>query len=108
VRVARLALDFVRDLHMRVLGAFGNMGFEDYRRLSDEDLNWLVQKGKSEIVKIEEDHRIADLSREASGKPTEAKQISHDQQVTDKKRKQIEPYRRELENRSAVPPQRER
>ncbi len=66
-------MDFVRDLHMRVLGAFGNMGFEDYRRLSDEDLNWLVQKGKSEIVKIEEDHRIADLSREASGKPTEAK-----------------------------------
>jgi len=104
VRVAKLSIDFVRDLHMRVLGAFGNMGFEDYRWLSDMDLKWLVGKGESEIVKVQEDQKSAALAREAGGKPTEAKQTTKDQNEVESVRKQIGLYIRELERRSATRP----
>lgn len=103
-RVAKLNMDFVRDLHMRVLGAFGNMGFEDYRWLSDADLKWLVAKGQAEIVKEQEDQKTAALARKAEGKPTEVKQTNRDQNVIATLRKRLEPYAKEMARRFPEPP----
>ena len=103
-RVAKLNMNFVRDLHMRVLGAFGNMGFEDYRWLSDADLKWLVATGESEIVKLQEDQKTAAVAREAEGKQPEAKLIDRDQSAISKLREQLEPYAKEMARRFPEPP----
>jgi hypothetical protein len=103
-RIAQLNKDFVRDLHIRVHRAFANMGFEDYQWLSDVDLKLVVAKGYSEIRKVEEDQQMARLTRESSGKPTDAKQITKDQNTLDGIKKRVEPYAKELAKRFPEPP----
>src|SRR5438270_576895 len=48
-RADSLNHEFVRDLHLRIFGAFANLGFDDHSWLPDDDLNWLVQMGESEL-----------------------------------------------------------
>ena len=43
----KLAVDFQRDLHQRLFRAFASMGFDDEAWWSDEDLKFLVAKGKA-------------------------------------------------------------
>ena len=103
-RIARLNLDFVCDLHIRVHQAFANMGFEDYRWLSDEDLKLVVAKGDFEIKKVEQEQQMARLTRESAGKAADAKQISNEQNRLEGIKKQIEPYANELARRFPEPP----
>src|SRR5437867_2564068 len=49
-RTLTLHPDFARDLHMRVLGAFASLGFDDHRWPSTEDLQWLVNQGQADIA----------------------------------------------------------
>jgi len=49
-RTLTLHPDFARDLHMRVLGAFASLGFDDHSWLSTEDLRWLVTQGQTDIA----------------------------------------------------------
>jgi len=44
-RVARLSVDFSRDLHIRVFTAVASLGFDDHGWYSTEDLNWVVASG---------------------------------------------------------------
>jgi hypothetical protein len=104
-RIARLNKDFIRDLHLRVHQAFANMGFEDYQWLSDGDLELLVEKGNSEIRKIEEDQRMATLTRESSGNPADSKQINKDRNTLITIRKRVEPFANELARRRGLEPQ---
>src|SRR5947199_1385013 len=49
-RTLTLHPDFARDLHMRVLGAFASLGFDDHGWPSTEDLQWLVNQGQTDIA----------------------------------------------------------
>ncbi len=48
-RLATLADDFRRDLHLRILACVANLGFDDHGWLADQDLQWLVQAGEAEL-----------------------------------------------------------
>ncbi len=88
-RVSHLNPDYVRDLHMRILGAFANMGFEDYEWVSDADLQIVVEKGNAEIRKIQDDHRMAGMTRSTVGRPQDLKQIAQEQKTIDGLKKKI-------------------
>ena len=52
-RVATLTVEFQRDLHSRLFRAFAPMGFDDDAWFADQDLEWLVTAGKSELSRID-------------------------------------------------------
>jgi hypothetical protein len=90
---------------MRVLGAFGNMGFEDYRWLADDDLKLLVVTGQAEIRHTQDRHRTLTASKEAAGNPLDASQIDKQVKTIAGMQRRLQPYAEELARRhSASPP----
>ena len=67
-RVAKLNLDYVRALHIRMFQAFASMGYEDYQWVSDADLRWLLITGSAEIKKYGEEEKVAKSAIAAGGK----------------------------------------
>lgn len=56
-RAARLQIDFVRDLHLRIFRAFASLGFDDVSWFSTQDLELLVNKGREELLVAETEHQ---------------------------------------------------
>jgi hypothetical protein len=101
-RVASLIADFARDLHLRIFSAFASLGFEDNSWFSTEDLEWLVNQGRSDISKAE--HSVNDLltqksSLAAQGKQFAEKSLTSAEAKLDELRTKVAPFEAELKRR---------
>lgn len=52
-RVARLAPDFIRDLHSRLTSTYTKLGFEDVEWLCDADLAMMITAGEADLAALE-------------------------------------------------------
>jgi hypothetical protein len=94
--------DFARDLHMRVLGAFASLGFDDHRWPSTEDLQWLVNQGKADIAAaraVVRQFEAQKASRGAEGIQFKESDLTMAQEKLQKLEERVAPYERELQNR---------
>ncbi len=79
-RIATLVEDFRRDLHMRILSAVADLGFSDFGWYSDEDLNWLMRKGREKLhhMKKELEGKEGELAEvHASGAAKSKSHVEH-------------------------------
>src|SRR5262249_55668788 len=99
-RTLTLHPDFARDLHMRVLGAFASLGFDDYSWPSTEDLQWLVTQGQADIATAALAVRQLEAqkaSRGAEGTQFKEGELTTAQEKLDKLKERLAPYERELQ-----------
>ena len=71
-RIGILSVDFQRDLHSRLFGAFASLGFDDHNWFSTDDLNVLVTRGVAELRELEA--KEADLVAVDAGHTMDSKQ----------------------------------
>lgn len=109
-RIARLHIDFARDLHVRLFRAFASLGFDDHGWMSTSDLRWLVSKGQAEVAVAETKVRQAEAalnSAQAQGfrNPAEQQQLERAvktaRQTLQTMERDLAPYLAELTNRSS-------
>ena len=84
-RIATLTNEFVRDLHTRIFGAFANLGFNDVRWYSDNDLQWLFNKGEHalELARASMSETKATKSQlEAAGPMKSSRRSGIENQIT--------------------------
>jgi hypothetical protein len=101
-RIARLNIDYVRALHVRVFQAFANMGFDDYRWVSDEDLGWLVALGNIEIKAIEQEQETVAAAKKMQGTALEQKELLKFQNKIKDTKARFAAYATESETRQAA------
>jgi hypothetical protein len=101
-RTLTLHPDFARDLHLRVLGAFASLGFDDYRWPSTEDLQWLVNQGQAEAAGVALTVRQLEAqkaSRGAEGTQFKEAELTIAQEKLAKLHQRLAPYEHELQSR---------
>ena len=108
-RIAALASDFVRDLHVRLFSAFASLGFDDVGWLSNHDLKWLVDWGRKDLLEGQQALQQVNASlsgMQASGEQRHPKHLKSDEerlanleQKIAKLREKLEPYEYELQAR---------
>jgi len=101
-RIGSLNVEFVRDLHIRMFMAFARLGFSDEGWLSDDDLNWLVESGKGDLLKAKaelQEARTAKAKQRAAGKQFSDRQIPKLEERLTELQEQVEPYIREKQSR---------
>jgi hypothetical protein len=101
-RIAVLHPDFVRDLHVRLFRAIATLGFDDHGWLSDSDLDWLVESGKSDLLKAQskvQELRVKRSSQQAQGAPFDAKEWEHAEEAEQGLLELIKAYEQELQRR---------
>jgi hypothetical protein len=101
-RTLPLHPDFARDLHMRVLGAFASLGFDDHSWPSTEDLQWLVNQGQAEVAAATLAVRQLEAqkaSRGAEGTQFKEADLTTAQEKLEKLQERVAPYERELQSR---------
>jgi hypothetical protein len=102
-RVASLHGDFVRDLHVRAFSAFASLGFDDHGWLTDDDLKWLVDQGKAEMLQAQvtlQGFRTTKASREAEGKAFSQKDLDNAETACSEIEALVKPYEEELARRA--------
>lgn len=62
VRKASLHPDFRRDLHTRLFLSIAKQGFEDQGWMSDADLDWVLQFGRSKVTEAEHAVQAAEVA----------------------------------------------
>lgn len=90
---ARLTMDFRRDLHIRILKAFADQGFDDHGWLCDDDLDWVVQAGQGSLAEAEKKLHESDSEVSRLAFQGQAKKPSKE---SDNTKKQVEEVRRKL------------
>jgi hypothetical protein len=103
-RAATLHPDFARDLHVRLFNTFANLGFDDHRWFSDQDLEWLVSQGSADLSAAEQvvnQLRALKASRLAEGKQFAESELANAEKKFVDLRAQVVPYRDELTRRQA-------
>jgi hypothetical protein len=101
-RLGRLQSDFARDLHLRLLRAFASLGFDDHDWLSDPDLHWLVQQGKTDVARIEAElnEAQAEVARQqAIGKEVSSKRSEQLMHRLDDLREKVKPFVTQVDSR---------
>jgi len=101
-RIAVLHQDFVRDVHVRLFRAVAGLGFDDHRWLSDSDLEWLVDAGKSELLKGQskaQELRAKKSSLQAHGGRFETKELDDAEEAEQALLKSLRPYEQENQSR---------
>jgi hypothetical protein len=101
-RIGTLNGDFVRDLHIRVFRAFASLGFEDEGWLSDDDLNWLLAAGETDLKEAEFELSQAEANkaaRDAEGKQHSQSEIERLSAKAYSLQERLAPYRAEKERR---------
>jgi hypothetical protein len=101
-RIGTLSTAFARDLHVRLFVAFASLGFDDHQWFSDEDLVWLVAKGREDLSRTEQELRSAQRARaeaEASGKQFSQKDLTQKMEVMKKIQRDLRPFEDEAERR---------
>lgn len=105
-RALTLHSDFARDLHLRVLGAFASLGFDDHRWPSTEDLQWLVNQGQAEVAAamlVMRQLETQKASRGAEGTQFKETDLTAAQEKLGKLQERVAPYERELQSRQRPP-----
>ncbi|MFO0957372.1 MAG: hypothetical protein U0800_07875 [Isosphaeraceae bacterium] len=112
-RIATLNPDFLRSLHTRLFMSFASLGFDDHSWPSDDDLEWIVRAGRSDIAKLDLEVKSLELqesTRSASGKDLDQKQLK---QLTNSRKAledlhlKIAPYEAEYASRTQATTDRE-
>jgi hypothetical protein len=101
-RFFTLHQDFARDLHLRILGAFASLGFDDHRWPSLEDLQWLVSQGKADIAAAALAVRQLEAlksSRGAEGTQFKEADLTTAQEKLQALQNRVTPYEQELQRR---------
>lgn len=101
-RTVTLHPDFARDLHLRVLGAFASLGFDDHRWPSTEHLQWLVTQGRADIAAASLQVRQMEAlqaSRGAEGAQFKEADLASARQRLLKLQARVAPYELELGRR---------
>lgn len=107
IRVAKLTNDFARDLHLRILGAFSSLGFDDVGWFVDEDLEWVVNEGNRIVHEKSAEvlARQSEVDRAAFGdRQASLKELEKAQKAQASAEAEVEPYARELAARKQAPP----
>ncbi len=102
-RVATLHPDFARDLQLRLFHAFASLGFDDHRWPSTEDLEWLVNQGRSDLSAAElvvNQLRTQKAARAAQGKQFAETELMNAEAKLDELRKRVAPYEAESARRA--------
>jgi len=105
-RTLTLHPDFARDLHMRVLGAFASLGFDDHSWPSTDDLQWLVTQGQTDIAAatlMVRQFEAQKASRGAEGMQFKESDLTTAQEKLDKLKERVAPYERERQSRERKP-----
>jgi len=108
-RIAKLAPDFIRDLHVRIFSAVASLGFDDIGWLSDQDLKLLLDRGKKDLLAKQtelQDLRASLSEIEASGEQRREQHVENDRnraaalekEITEFEEK-LRPYKQEIEAR---------
>jgi hypothetical protein len=94
--------DFSRDLHLRVFGTFANLGFDDHRWPSTEDLQWLVTQGQADVASAALNVRQLEAqqaSRGAEGTQFKEADLTNARERLKGLQERVAPYEQELERR---------
>lgn len=106
-RIGRLSPDFARDLHLRLLRTFASLGFDDVAWLSDNDLEWVLKKGRSELAAAEvqlHEKDAASSQKSFEGGQFPASQVVDAQGKVDELKARLAPFEAEAERRSKAGP----
>lgn len=102
-RIATLAIEFCRDLHVRLFNAFASLGFDDHAWPSTPDLQWIVDQGMADLKALETEiskMHSAKSSIEAQGGKFAATPLENAQATCQEFKEKLGPYIHELEQRS--------
>jgi hypothetical protein len=102
-RIAALHPDFVRDLHARIFRAVASLGFDDYGWLSDSDLQWLLDQGRTDLLTAQaktQELKTQRSSQEAKGGPFDEKQLKTAESKEQAISEALRPYEEEYERRT--------
>ncbi|MFO0677068.1 MAG: hypothetical protein U0169_11055 [Polyangiaceae bacterium] len=107
-RIARLDIEFARDLHARVFNTVARLGFDDYGWFADPDLEIMITEGEKDLAQLKS--ALADaqsaVQRKAASGDAVPKPMSDEVQKRDAAVKtaeeQLAPYVAEREKRRAA------
>ncbi len=105
-RLLSLHPDFPRDLHMRVLGAFASLGFDDHCWPSTEDLQWLLTQGQADVAAATLAVRQLEAqqaSRGAEGTQFKESDLTAARQKLTDLQGRLAPYEQEFQSRQRPP-----
>jgi hypothetical protein len=101
-RIGVLHPDFARDLHVRLFRAVASMGFDDNRWLSDSDLKWLVDSGRSDLLKSQaaaQELRARRSGQEAQGARFDERELQRAEKEESNLAEVLRPYEEEYRRR---------
>lgn len=101
-RIATLDHDFIRDLHTRLFRSVASLGFDDYGWLSDEDLEWVVNSGKADLLAAQAETqkcKVQEASQNAKGERFDDKALKAAVAKEDEIANAFRPYMDEHERR---------
>jgi hypothetical protein len=101
-RVARLTIEFARDLHLRLFRSFASLGFDDTGWFSDKNLRWVLDKGRVELAEAEKNLREKEAARsqkEFIGEKFPQKQIDEAAENVRQAKEALAPYEAEYAKR---------
>jgi len=101
-RIFALHPDFVRDLHARLFRAVASLGFDDYGWLSDADLKWLLDRGRTELLQAQariQEYRTQQSGQEAKGARFEERPLREAEDAHQKVSELLRPYESEYQRR---------
>ncbi len=105
-RVGRLDVDFLRDLHTRILLTFTRLGFDDDHWYSDADLGVMISAGEAEVNHVRGEFISAQQAiqnSEAAQKPQAQAQrdgVERKKKIVEEAEARLKPYLDERERRS--------
>lgn len=101
-RIARLCVDFLRDLHVRIFSAFASLGFDDQGWIPTEELKWLVEKGIADVMKAKAalaDKRAEHGAKDAGGDQSKRGEIERLEAALAEIEQRVKPFEEELASR---------
>ena len=101
-RIGSLNVEFLRDLHLRVFGAFASLGFSDQGWLSDGDLKWVVETGRGELSAAEtklQQERAKKAGQEAKGERFNEEELAKSERKVAELKTRLQPYLDEWQSR---------
>ena len=104
--MARLCIDFARELHVRLFSTFASLGFDDVAWLTDDDLCWAIERGRIELADAEKslaEKKSAKFQKGfESGQQFPEAQITRAEERVAQVRAKIAPFETELQKRESA------
>ena len=102
-RVAGLHADFTRDLHVRLFRAVASLGFDDNGWLSDADLDWLLNRGRTDLLAARaktQELKTQQASQNAKGGPFDLRHLTASESAEQSISAALLPYEEEQKHRA--------